>query len=321
MITAEAGDHEGGAITKSDSSSQSAPSLSSMQSSSTICDNYITLKPDQTSTLPYPIGSLVWYKLDGQMASGHVKSISIVVKQRGLRYEIERCSDTDIISDDELICLGAGCPVRVKMDSQELNGQIHCGNNDGEVTCTVMVFHDDDRRRFKIEKDVSQECIKYNDVSASIVNDCSQGGKLTDSSHSGNHTSIPKVRDESSNAHQISSASAEAKPKSKPTNKRSRSLVNDGNERKRSMLKDVSNSARGNRRKAVDMVIRDIMDTTKCPKAEADCSGHTETGRSMLRIDIPPSMVQTRGSQIKLCGEFCVAILFIVAVSSLYFVC
>ena len=118
---------------------------------------------------------------------------------RKLYYEIEKTLEqvselivdslpTCIVSDEDVLCFGAGCPVRVKMEStssslnyQELEGKILFGKvmPCGSWSYTVMLFHDKEKKCFKIEEHVTQERIKYRTISQV---DCNQGGSPQDDS-------------------------------------------------------------------------------------------------------------------------------------------
>lgn len=293
----------------------------------------IKLELAQTSTLPFPTGSTVWYKVNGQMASGIVKSIFIDIthKHRGLRYEIESPfnggnSVTEIVSDDDMICLGAGCPICVKMkttstsDFRELDGQILHGNVNGTVkTYTVMLFLG---RQFMIEESVAQERIEYRQITAaSEVDNCDHVKQLNGTRQSCTKSTIPasngacaKSPDEilSSGNPLVLSSYKSIKPSSysfheelnsspSSTKKSLRSLPKDDRKRSRPMLKDVSNQ--GNRRQ-VDVDVADSTNARKCLKAKPKCDQTEKKEKSWFRIDIPSRLVENRESQMKLFSKF-----------------
>lgn len=141
----------------------------------------IKLNNTQTSNLPYPNGSFLWYNKKWShgnlILSGTAKSISMDVNTRTICYEIERCLeyaskpstiDSDIIPEEDIICFGAGFPVRVKtnhalptMEHQELKGKILSGKkSNGSVTYTVMLFPQGCENCFKIEENVAHDRVK-----------------------------------------------------------------------------------------------------------------------------------------------------------------
>eukprot|EP00579_Thalassiosira_antarctica_P020482 CAMPEP_0201971490 /NCGR_PEP_ID=MMETSP0904-20121228/37244_1 /ASSEMBLY_ACC=CAM_ASM_000553 /TAXON_ID=420261 /ORGANISM="Thalassiosira antarctica, Strain CCMP982" /LENGTH=154 /DNA_ID=CAMNT_0048520931 /DNA_START=145 /DNA_END=605 /DNA_ORIENTATION=+ len=139
--TRKQGDHEEGEIVESH-----RPRGNSKQSSKYARSKlkFIKLTPAQTLLFPHPISSTVWYRCNQnqQIASGMVKSISMDILSRKLYYEIEKTLEQDsglivdslptcIVSDEDVICFGAGCPVRVKMEST--SSSLNCQELDGKI--------------------------------------------------------------------------------------------------------------------------------------------------------------------------------------------
>lgn len=172
--------------------------MNSPKSSKNSQNAKIKLTNTQTSHLPYPVGSFLWYKTGCHgdcILSGTTKSISLDANTRTMCYEIERCleyaskpstidsdiiPEEDTIPEEDIICFGAGLPVRVQVNStlptmehQELKGKILFGkNNNGSVTYTVMLFPEECENCFKVEENVAHDRVQLESfVSNEVVHD------------------------------------------------------------------------------------------------------------------------------------------------------
>lgn len=234
----------------------------------------IKLNSTQTDDLPYPSGSILWYKNHGSemMASGTVKAIHMDVLSRSLYYEMNRSVfenvrtivdvvPADLIAEEDIICFGAGAHVRVKLNSgcQELNGKILSGSTaNGRVTYTVMLFVDSNKSYFRVEEQVAQDRVKYRSI-ASIKED--QIDKRHDA------CSQPTVGDEPSSS----------TPKSDH-----RSNISSG--QKRSVEEGTTDESRDS--------------SIKCKRAHSTSSGSGSS--TMDRIIVPSWLLNDRESQKKL---------------------
>jgi len=87
-------DRNGLALNCAEPSSQGKPSPGKL--------NIVKLTPTQAVTLPYPIGSTVWYRCGGQQTkSGRVISISFNVTSKMFQYEIKNTLEYNSIKNDE----------------------------------------------------------------------------------------------------------------------------------------------------------------------------------------------------------------------------
>ena len=136
----------------------------------------IELNVDQAKDLPYPHGSLVWYKLDQSMAAGIVKSISFEHSSKSLFYEVQSIGSafTDLFPQEDMIGFGAGCPVQITMTSStnssywRVDGNILYSKvnekNHEVVSYAVMIYSDSSRKRFLVEDNVAPNRVKFNNV-------------------------------------------------------------------------------------------------------------------------------------------------------------
>mmetsp|Transcript_42851 Transcript_42851/g.73108 ORF Transcript_42851/g.73108 Transcript_42851/m.73108 type:complete len:294 (+) Transcript_42851:268-1149(+) len=155
------------------------------------------LVPKQMSTLAIPNECSVWFKHNGQMASGIVKSIYLDLSNKEFHYKIKNFKDNsqDLIPYNDL-CLGAGCPVSVEMLStssskpEELDGEVLCARVDSATVYTVMLYIDQDKKHFKIEENVAQERIKCRQA---VVIENESGNKRPRTSDEDNRTSSSKM--------------------------------------------------------------------------------------------------------------------------------
>ena len=238
------------------------------------------------------------------MASGNVKSIALDITHRKLYYEIEDGSDCDLVSDEDLVCFGAGCPVSVlnpsstSTDDEGLDGQILHGEKVNEkVIYTVMILLD--KKGFVVETNVPQERINFVQVDK-------QDGLMNDGIQpfSGS-AAIPSVLELKDNE-DISSCTL-AKPAVSTVlrhdsasqssdsfgQKRSLAQVADDGKKKSKLLKDISNNQSDGFRSEGGTV-----GTKKCPQ------GFQYKEAKKFRIEIPPTLLQTSQSQKDVYGKF-----------------